>query len=123
MPQEDVHLHYDEQVAIETYVLRNYSHLLTDEERATLDGGLQAWWEENLERMHEWGAKLRFWKEPPAWQPAPIDQRHYAQVQAIVQRLQKDHGAKIELARCPKCNRIGRGPTDSQCPWCRTKLR
>ena len=51
MPQEDVHLHYDEQIATETYVLRNYAHLLTEEERAILDNGLQAWWEENLERM------------------------------------------------------------------------
>jgi len=104
-------------------VLRNYAHLLTDDERATLDGGLQAWWEENLERMHEWGAKLRFWKEPPPWQPAPIDQAHYAQVQAIVKRLQQTHGESIWLARCPTCSRIGRTPEDEQCPWCLTKLR
>jgi len=44
MTPEDIgsHLHYDEQVATETYVLRNYAHLLTDAERATLDGGLEA---------------------------------------------------------------------------------
>jgi hypothetical protein len=40
MTNEDIgtHLHYDEEVATETYVLRNYAHLLTDEERAILDG-------------------------------------------------------------------------------------
>jgi hypothetical protein len=123
MPQEDVHLNYDEQIALETYVLRNYAHLLTPEERATLDGGLEAWWAENLERMHEWGAKLRFWKEPPPWQPAPIDQQHYAQLQAIVKRLQAAHGDEIRVAHCPKCGRIGRTPADDQCPWCLAKLR
>jgi hypothetical protein len=125
MTNEDIgsHLHYDEQVATETYVLRNYAHLLTDAERAELDGGLSHWWEHNLERMHEWGAKLRFWKEPPAWKPEPVDEAHYARVQAIVQRLQATHGDEIWLARCPKCNRIGRTAQDDQCPWCLTKLR
>ena len=125
MTNEDIgsHLHYDEQVATETYVLRNYAHLLTDAERAELDGGLSHWWEHNLERMHEWGAKLRFWKEPPAWKPEPVDEAHYAQVQAIVQRLQATHGDEIWLSRCPKCNRIGRTAQDDQCPWCLTRLR
>jgi hypothetical protein len=126
MTNEDIgtHLHYDEQVATETYVLRNYAHLLTDEERAILDGGLAHWWEQNLERMHEWGARARkLLPQVPAWEPAPFDEAHAAQVRAIVQRLQATHGDQIQLARCPTCGKIGRGPTDNQCPWCRTKLR
>lgn len=121
MTPEDLgsHLHYDEQVATETYVLRNYAHQLTDEERAIMDGGLAHWWEENLERMHEWGARARkLLPEVPAWEPAPLDKAHAAQVSAIVQRLQAAHGDKIRISRCAKCNRIGRGPDDTQCPWC-----
>src|SRR3982751_550081 len=97
MPQEDVHLHYDEQIATETYVLRNYAHLLTDEERATLDGGLQAWWEENLERMHEWGAKLRFWKEPPPWLPALQPDRPDPRGRAVPL---VPHQASIKIRTC-----------------------
>jgi hypothetical protein len=126
MSKEDIgtHLHYDEQVATETYVLRNYSHLLTDAERATLDGGLAHWWEQNLERMHEWGARARkLLPEVPAWEPAPFDQAHAAEVKAIVQRLQATHGDAIRPARCPKCDRIGRTASDEQCPWCLAKLR
>ena len=126
MTPEDIgsHLHYDEQVATETYVLRNYAHLLTDEERAILDGGLAHWWEQNLERMHEWGARARkLLPQTPPWEPAPFDEKHAAEVKAIVQRLQATHGVQIQLARCPACSKIGRGPEDSQCPWCLTKLR
>ena len=126
MTNEDIgsHLHYDEQVATETYVLRNYAHLLTDEERATLDGGLAHWWEQNLERMHEWGARSRqqLTRVVP-WEPEPVDQQHAAQVRAIVQRLQQTHGDEIWLSRCPTCDRIGRTAQDDQCPWCLTKLR
>ena len=126
MTQEDIgsHLHYDEQVATETYVLRNYAHLLTDEERAILDGGLAHWWEQNLERMHEWGARARkLLPQTPPWEPAPFDETHADEVKTIVQRLQATHGDGIWLARCPTCSRIGRSPEDSQCPWCLTKLR
>jgi hypothetical protein len=121
MTSEDIgsHLHYDEQVAIETYVLRNYAHLLTEAERAILDGGLDHWWEQNLERMHEWGARARMRTAAPPWEPAPFDTRHAEQVAAIVRRLRADHGGAIQLRRCSRCNRIGRAPTDSQCPWCR----
>ena len=120
MTSEDIgsHLHYDEQVAIETYVLRNYPQLLTDPERAILDGGLEHWWEQNLERMHEWGARARMRTVAPPWEPAPFDTRHAEQVRAIVHRLRADHGAAIRIRRCSRCNRIGRGPADSQCPWC-----
>jgi rubrerythrin len=121
MIPEDIssHLHYDEQVAIETYVLRNFAHLLSDEERAVLDGGLARWWDENLERMHEWGARARSATVAPPWEPAPFDEPHAEQVRAIVRRLRADHPA-LEFARCHHCGRIVRGPADPVCPWCRT---
>ena len=121
MTSEDIgsHLHYDEQVAIEAYVLRNYAHLLTEAERAILDGGLAHWWEQNLERMHEWGAHARMKPVAPPYDPAPFDARHAEQVRAIVTRLRADHGAKVQLRRCTRCRRIGRAPTDPHCPWCR----
>ncbi|MEP7027086.1 MAG: hypothetical protein ABI960_00690 [Candidatus Eisenbacteria bacterium] len=126
MTPEDIgsHLHYDEQVALEAYVLRNYSQLLVSEERALMDGGLAQWWETNLERMHEWGARARkLLPEVPAWEPAPFDQSHAAQVSAIVQRLQAAHGGELRITRCAKCSRIGREPDDAQCPWCLAKVR
>ena len=121
MIPEDIssHLHYDEQVAIETYVLRNFTHLLSDEERAVLDGGLSRWWEENLERMHEWGAHARASTVAPPWEPAPFDGEHAEQVRSIVRRLRADQPG-LKILRCSKCARIGRGPQDSRCPWCRT---
>jgi hypothetical protein len=124
MIPEDIgsHLHYDEQVAIETYVLRNFPHLLTDAERAVLDGGLAHWWEENLERMHEWGARARVSHTAPPWEPAPFDEAHAAQVRAIVRRLQADHGDAIAIARCPRCGRVGRSPADAKCAWCGIRL-
>jgi len=121
MTAEDIgsHLHYDEDVAIETYVLRNYADLLSADERAILDGGLAQWWAQNLERMHEWGAAARVKPVAPPWEPAPFDAEHALQVRAIVQRLRADHGDAIRLLRCAHCARIGRGPADAQCPWCR----
>jgi rubrerythrin len=120
MIPEDIgtHLHYDEQVAIETYVLRNFAHLLTETERAELDGGLARWWEENLERMHEWGARARASTVAPPWEPATFDEAHAAQVRAIVRRLRADH-PDLVILRCARCGRIGRGPDDPRCPWCR----
>ena len=114
------HLHYDEQVAIETYVLRNFAHLLRDEERAILGGGLERWWDENLERMHEWGAHARSsLTTAPPWEPAPFEAAHVEQVRGIVRRLRADH-PDLALARCHHCERIVRGPADPVCPWCRT---
>ena len=119
MIPEDIgsHLHYDEQVAIENYVLRNFAHLLRDDERAELDGGLSRWWDENLERMHEWGAHARSATVAPPWEPASLDAAHAAKVGAIVQRLRADH-PEIAILRCARCGRIGRGSTDGRCPWC-----
>jgi hypothetical protein len=124
MTNEDIgtKLHYDEQVALETNVLRNYKHLLTDEERVILDGGLEHWWDQNLERMHEWGAHMRSSTVALPWVPEPVDQVHAATVRAIVQRLQKDHAGEIRIVRCSKCDRIVRGPSDTHCPWCRASL-
>lgn len=123
MIPEDIgsHLHYDEQVAIETYILRNFPHLLTDEERAVLDGGLARWWEENLERMHEWGARARASTVAPPWEPATFDDTHAEHVRAIVRRLRADH-PDLVIPRCLRCGRIGRGPADSRCPWCRAEV-
>lgn len=112
------HLHYDEQVAIETYVLRNFRTLLTADELARLDGGLARWWDENLERMHEWGARARASTTAPPWQPAPFDAAHAAEARAIVARLRASHGAAIEIARCAHCARVQRGPDAASCPWC-----
>lgn len=124
MTQEDIgsHLHYDEQVALENYVLRNYAHLLSDEERAILDGGLAQWWDENLERMHEWGARTRVSRVAPPWEPAPLDSAHVETVRSIVKQLQATHGDKIRIVPCPTCSRIIRGPDDAMCPWCRAIL-
>ena len=124
MNAEDIgsHLHYDEQVAIETYVLRNYSHLLTDAERAILDAGLAQWWADTLERMHEWGATARVRHVAPPFEPVPFDAAHAGQVAAIVRRLRADHGEEIQILRCSTCGRIGRGPADAQCPWCRATV-
>lgn len=124
MNQEDIgsHLHYDEQVAIETYVLRNFQHLLTESERAVLEGGLAHWWAENLERMHEWGARARFAPVAPPWEPAPFDAAHAEQVLGIVRRLQADHGDELRILRCTRCARVGRGPGDAFCPWCRADV-
>lgn len=123
MTPEDIgsHLHYDEQVASESYVLRNFPHLLSDEERAVLDDGLGRWWEENLERMHEWGARARASTVAPPWEPAPFDGAHAEQVRAIVRRLRAEH-AELSMLRCARCGRIGRGPDDLRCPWCRASL-
>lgn len=119
MIPEDIgsHLHYDEQVAIETYVLRNFPQFLGDEERAVLDGGLARWWEENLERMHEWGARARASTVAPPWEPVPFDDAHAEQVRAIVRRLRAAH-PELSILRCARCGRIGRGPDDPRCPWC-----
>ena len=121
MIPEDIssHLHYDEQVAIETYVLRNFVHLLRDEERAVLDGGLSRWWDENLERMHEWGARARSATVAPPWEPPPFEAGHVEQVRSIVRRLRSEH-PDLEFARCHHCERIVRTPDDPVCPWCRT---
>jgi hypothetical protein len=124
MNQEDIgsHLHYDEQIALENYVLRNYKHLLTEDERALMDGGLEHWWELNLERMHEWGARTRVSNVPPPWVPEPVDRVHAETVRAIVRGLQSEHGGRIRIVNCPTCSRIVRGPDDVQCPWCRARL-
>jgi len=124
MIPEDIrsHFHYDEQVAVETYVLRNFAHLLSDEERAVLDGGLGRWWEDNLERMHEWGARARASTVAPPWEPVPFDETHAEQVRVIVRRLQRDHGDAIAIARCPRCDKVGRTPADAACPWCGARI-
>jgi hypothetical protein len=112
------HLHYDEQVAVETYLLRNFRDLLTPAELEALDGGLTAWWDENLEQMHEWGAHARSATVAPPWEPIPFDATHVATARAIVARLREAHGAAVEPARCPRCAKILRGPDDPVCPWC-----
>jgi hypothetical protein len=112
------HLHYDEQVAVETYLLRNFRPLLSAAELALLDGGLARWWEENLERMHEWGAHARAATVAPPWQPAPFDEAHAAEARGIVERLRAVHGAAVDPARCGRCARVLRGPGATRCPWC-----
>lgn len=118
------HLHYDEQVAIENYVLRNYVHLLRPDERAAMESGLARWWDENLEQMHEWGAKARTkLVDAPPYEPAPFDEGHARQVTAIVARLRADHPDAIRIRRCAVCGRVARKPDDTQCPWCLAKDR
>lgn len=112
------HLHYDEQVAFETYVLRNSRALLTPAELEALDGGLALWWDENLEQMHEWGARARASTVAPPWQPVPFDEAHVASARAIVQRLRAAHGTAVEPVRCARCAKVLRGPDDPVCPWC-----
>jgi hypothetical protein len=125
MTPEDIgsHLHYDEQVAIENYVLRNYAHWLTESERSAMENGLALWWSGNLERMHEWGAKTRTRSVAPPWEPAPFDPAHADQVGAIVRRLRTEHGEHIRIRRCGACDRVARGPEEEQCPWCRATDR
>lgn len=123
MPEDlGSHLHYDEQVAVETYVLRNFRSLLTPAELAALDGGLARWWDENLERMHEWGAHARVAHVAPPWEPVPFAAAHLAEARAIVARLRATHGAAVEPARCPACRRVLRAPDAAVCPWCLTRL-
>jgi rubrerythrin len=118
------HLHYDERVAIENYVLRNYVHLLSEGERQTMESGLAQWWDTNLEQMHEWGAKARTkLTAPPPYEPAPFDERHANQVTAIVTRLRAEHPDTIRIRRCGVCGRVARRPDDTQCPWCLAKGR
>ena len=117
------HLHYDEQLAIETYVLRNFPHLLSDDERATLDGGLARWWDDNLERMKEWGAHARVVPVAPPWEPAPFAAAHVADARAIVARLRAVHGSAVEPLRCAACHRVVRGPEAGVCPWCLAPVR
>ena len=113
------HLHYDEQVAVENYILRNYARLLSDEERVAMENGLDAWWSENLEQMHEWGARARTkLVNAPPYEPAPFDESHARQVTAIVTRLRVDHPETIRIRRCAVCGRVARRPDDEQCPWC-----
>jgi rubrerythrin len=124
MPEEiGSHLHYDEEVAIENYVLRNYTQLLNDAERLAMESGLDHWWSQNLERMHEWGAHARTKTTAPPWEPAPIDAAHAEQVSAIVRRLRAEHGTEIRIRRCGVCGRVARRPTDEQCPWCLARGR
>jgi hypothetical protein len=117
------HLHYDEQLAVEFYVLRHYRHLLTDEERATLDAGLARWWERLLERMHEWGAHARMATVAPPWQPLPLDAGHAEEGRAIVARLRATHGDAMAIARCAHCTRVLRDPAVGMCPWCGLETR
>jgi len=117
------HLHYDETLAVEFYILRHYRHLLTDEERATLDDGLARWWERLLEHMHEWGAHARSASVAPPWQPLPLDPRHAAEGRAAVDRLRKTYGEAIRIARCVQCTRILRDPNVATCPWCGLETR
>ena len=112
------HLHYDEQVAVETYLLRNFRALLTAGELGLLDDGLARWWEENLECMHEWGAHARSATIAPPWEPAPFDQAHAAEARAIAARLRATHGTAVDPARCAYCRRVLRGPGAATCPWC-----
>jgi len=112
------HLHYDEQLAIEFYVLRHYRHLLTDEERTALDAGLARWWDRILEHMHEWGAHARAATVAPPWEPLPLDPAHAEQARAVVARLRAKHGEAITIARCGKCQRVLRDAAIATCPWC-----
>ena len=112
------HLHYDEQLAVEFYVLRHYRHLLTDAESAALDTGLAHWWDRLLEHMHEWGAHARVAAIAPPWEPLPLDPDHAEQARAIVARLRATHGDAIAIARCARCQRVLRDPAVATCPWC-----
>jgi len=112
------HLHYDEQLAVEFYVLRHYRHLLTAAERAALDGGISHWWEKSLEHMHEWGARARMVTVAPPWDPLPLDPRHVEQARAIVARLRTTHGDAIVIARCARCRHVLRDAVVATCPWC-----
>ena len=125
LPEElGSHLHYDEQVAIENYVLRNYAHLLSAEDRAAMENGLALWWANNLEQMHEWGAKARTkLVAVPPYEPAPFDEGHARQVTDIVARLRAAHPEAIRIRRCAVCGRVARKPDDSQCPWCLAQNR
>jgi len=112
------HLHYDEELAVEFYVLRHYRHLLTDVERATLDEGLAHWWDDSREQMHEWGAHARAASVAPPWEPLPLDPRHVAFARSVVARLRAEHGDAIAIARCVACTRVLRSPEALACPWC-----
>ncbi len=117
------HLHYDEQLAVEFYILRHYRHLLTHEEQAALDTGLERWWAQLLERMHEWGAHARSAAVAPPWQPLPLDSQHAAEGRAAVARLRATHGEAIRIARCAHCTRVVRDPAVATCPWCGLETR
>jgi hypothetical protein len=120
MSAEDLgtHLHYNEQVAIETYLLRNYPHLLREEERIAMETGYARWWSDNLDRMNVWGARTRVRPVAPPWEPAPFDPTLAERVEAIVRRLRAEHGDAIRIRRCDGCGKVARGPDDAQCLWC-----
>ena len=113
------HAAYDEEAQITWYVVDHYTHLMTRTEQSALSA---------LRMM----AKARATDDPrmaemlsKRWRN-PTDRivREALEIgseafhRRLAKRLLVDQASKIDLNRCPRCDRVPRTPKARQCPWC-----
>ena len=109
---------YKENEVLKDYVLEYFYHLFTDlerfgfiavtaKEKATEPGPNMA-----KKIIDRWGSN----NSPDVVEA--LSKGHEAFREAVFQRLMNEHSEKIEINRCPKCNKIARTPKAKQCRWC-----
>lgn len=117
MPEEK--LEYDEQQVLTRYIWHNYMGLMSDTELLAFKAVSLRFKAEAAgsspmrEALLEKAAQLEDPRVKAALQEGVEPFRH-----AVRERLLRRYPRRINLNRCPKCDRIPRTPRARQCPWC-----
>ena len=110
---------YDEDQALTRYIWNNYMDLMSDTERlvarvARLRAKANASESTKMrDTLLERARALEDKHVEAALQDGFEPFRH-----AVRKRLLKHYPRRIDLNRCPRCDRIPKTPRAKQCPWC-----
>ena len=112
-------IQYDEDEAWTKYVLDHYAPLMTELEYrlirviATKEKADAIQSEVVAAKLRSLGRLQNDDDAAKALESGPRECRRN-----IRDRLMRDYPAKIEVNRCPKCDRVARTPRSRQCFWC-----
>lgn len=114
------HEAYHEEAWIGWFVLRYHQHLFTSLEHHVLGAfqlrrKIQAVPE--LIRREEWLRRRSGIPDDPQTD-ALMETGEEEFSRRVLERVLREHRARIELNRCPRCQRIPRTPRARQCLWC-----
>ena len=110
---------YDDDDAIRAYILTNFVQLMTALERRVYEYGplvssINNWKAQRLYTMCE----ERDGHVPDSDVIAACEVERSVFIDRAVARIRLNHSEKLNLNRCPRCNRVPRTLKARQCPWC-----
>jgi ssDNA-binding Zn-finger/Zn-ribbon topoisomerase 1 len=112
-------MHYDEEVALNNYILQHYGHLMTQLESRFIKA-IQA--EEKAKNSEDDRLRSLIRRRWGRFDDAEVAQALEAGAGPFIcgvrERLFREKGEFIVINRCPECDRIVRTPSARQCFWC-----